>query len=135
MLQFAAHRHLANLAREMVVDTALPSNLFIWSQLGSMLAAAMSSQIGTGIFLSMFYSGSAESAFYSIEHIMRSVAGGFMIRYAHVNGSSVIFGCVYIHIFRGFYFGCFILHRDLGNGRMRLLAVTISFFGLAYSLS
>lgn len=99
--------HLASLANEFVVDTALPSSLNYWYQIGSILALAMFSQIMTGIFLAMFYVSSIDLAFQSIEYIMRDVAGGWMIRYLHANGASIIFLSCYIHIYRGIRYGAY----------------------------
>jgi ubiquinol-cytochrome c reductase cytochrome b/c1 subunit len=100
-------KHLFSLANEFVGDTALPSALNSWYQIGSILAVAMLSQVITGIFLAMFYVSSVDWAFYSIEYIMRDVAGGWIIRYLHANGASLIFGCVSLHIFRGIYYGSY----------------------------
>ena len=101
------NKHLFSLANELVVDAALPSTLNFWYQIGSLLALAMIVQIATGIFLAMFYVSSIDLAFYSIEYIMRDVSGGFMIRYLHANGASVIFGFLYLHIYRGLYYGSY----------------------------
>ena len=60
-----------------------------------------------GIFLAMFYVSSIELAFYSIEYIMRDVSGGFMIRYFHANGASVLFGFLYWHLYRSIYYGSY----------------------------
>ena len=60
-------------------------------------------QIVTGIVLAMHYYASADGAFNSVEHIMRDVNAGWMMRYAHANGASFFFIVVYIHIFRGLY--------------------------------
>jgi quinol-cytochrome oxidoreductase complex cytochrome b subunit len=96
-----------NLSYELLVDSALPSGINYWFQLGSILALAMLSQILTGLFLAMFYVSSSDLAFNSIEYIMRDVPFGWIIRYLHANGASIIFGCIYLHIFRGFYYGSF----------------------------
>ena len=106
-MQYLVNKHLWSLANEFVVDTALPCNLNYWYQIGSILALAMFSQVMTGIFLAMFYVSSVDLAFYSIEYIMRDVAGGWMIRYLHANVASIIFGCIYLHIYRGIYYGSF----------------------------
>jgi len=70
-------------------------------------------QVITGIFLAMHYIASPEHAFNSIEHIMRDVNYGWLIRYLHANGASMFFLVVYIHLFRGLYFGSFMSPRQL----------------------
>ena len=64
-------------------------------------------QIVTGIVLAMHYDPSAANAFNSVEHIMRDVNYGWLIRYIHANGASMFFIAVYIHIFRGMYYGSY----------------------------
>jgi ubiquinol-cytochrome c reductase cytochrome b subunit len=70
-------------------------------------------QIITGIILAMWYFASAEGAFNSVEHIMRDVNSGWMMRYAHANGASFFFIVVYIHIFRGLYYGSYKAPREM----------------------
>ncbi len=64
-------------------------------------------QLITGLFLAMHYSSDTNQAFDSVEHIMRDVNNGWFLRYAHANGASFFFISVYIHIFRGLYYGSF----------------------------
>ena len=68
-------------------------------------------QILTGIFLAMHYTPHIDLAFASVEHIMRDVNYGWLLRYIHANGASMFFIVVYIHIFRGLYFGSYIRPR------------------------
>ena len=78
-----------------------PKNLnwmWIW---GIVLTFCLALQIITGIVLVMHYTPHVDMAFASIEHIMRNVNGGHMIRYLHMNGASLFFIAVYAHIFRG----------------------------------
>jgi ubiquinol-cytochrome c reductase cytochrome b subunit len=70
-------------------------------------------QIVTGIFLAMFYTPHASTAFQSIEHIMRDVNYGWLIRYLHANGASMFFVAVYLHIFRGMYYGSYKAPREI----------------------
>jgi quinol-cytochrome oxidoreductase complex cytochrome b subunit len=70
-------------------------------------------QIISGIVLAMHYIPDVTLAFFSIEHIMRDVNYGWLIRYVHANGASMFFIVVYIHIFRGLFFGSFIHPREL----------------------
>jgi len=69
-------------------------------------------QLVTGIFLAMHYTPHIDLAFVSVEHIMRDVNYGWLLRYAHANGASMFFIAVYIHIFRGLYYGSYIHPRE-----------------------
>ena len=69
--------------------------------------------IVTGIFLAMQYTPSADLAFDSVERIMRDVNYGWLLRYAHMNGASMFFAIVYIHLFRGLYYGSYKSPREL----------------------
>lgn len=90
-----------------------PLNLnYFWS-FGSAAGILLVFQILTGIFLSMHYVPDINLAFNSVEHIMRDVNNGWFLRYMHANGASVFFILVYIHIFRGLYYGSFIYPRGL----------------------
>jgi ubiquinol-cytochrome c reductase cytochrome b subunit len=82
----------------------------MWS-FGSLAGFCLVIQILTGIFLAMHYTPHIDYAFDSVEHIMRDVPGGWLIRYIHANGASMFFIVVYIHIFRGLYYGSYIYPR------------------------
>ena len=82
-----------------------PKNLNYWWTFGGILTFFLIVQIVTGIILAMHYVAHVDLAFISIEHIMRNVNYGWLIRYVHANGSSMFFLAVYIHIFRGLYYG------------------------------
>jgi ubiquinol-cytochrome c reductase cytochrome b subunit len=69
--------------------------------------------IATGIFLAMHYTPHVDYAFNSVEHIMRDVNGGWLLRYLHMNGASMFFVLVYIHLFRGLYYGSYKNPREL----------------------
>lgn len=91
----------------------VPKNInYAWN-FGVLAGVALMIQIITGIILAMHYTGSAATAFQSVEHIMRDVNGGWMFRYAHANGASFFFIVVYIHIFRGLYYGSYKAPREL----------------------
>jgi len=108
------HRRLPIVA--LVYDTLMiptPRNLnwmWIW---GIVLAFCLVLQIATGIVLAMHYTPNAEMAFASVEHIMRDVNGGTMLRYLHANGASLFFFAVYLHIFRGLYYGSYKEPREV----------------------
>jgi len=70
-------------------------------------------QLLTGIFLAMHYTPNVNLAFSSVEHIMRDVNGGWILRYVHANGASAFFIVLYIHIAKGLYYGSYLYPRQL----------------------
>lgn len=84
----------------------------MWS-FGSTAGLCLVIQIVTGIFLAMHYTPHVDLAFSSVEHIMRDVNNGWLIRYIHANGASMFFIVVYCHIFRGLYYGSYMYPRGL----------------------
>src|SRR4026209_907272 len=84
-----------------------PRNLNYWWTFGAILSLCLASQLITGIILVMHYTPSADHAFASVEHIMRVVNYGWLIRYMHANGASMFFIAVYIHMLRGLYYGSY----------------------------
>ncbi len=90
-----------------------PKNLNWWWIWGIILAFCLALQIATGIILAMHYTPHVDLAFASIEHIMRDVRGGHMLRYLHANGASLFFVAVYIHMFRGMYYGSYKAPREI----------------------
>nr|ALO20729.1 cytochrome b [Proboscidactyla flavicirrata] len=91
-----------------VVDLPSPSNIsYLWN-FGSLLGYCLVIQIATGIFLAMHYCSDVSLAFNSVVHICRDVNYGFLLKYAHANGASLFFLCVYIHIARGLYYGSYL---------------------------
>ncbi|MDH3662327.1 MAG: cytochrome b/b6 [Alphaproteobacteria bacterium] len=90
-----------------------PRNLSYWWNFGSLAGIALTLQIMTGIVLAMHYTPHVDYAFASVEHIMRDVNYGWLLRYAHANGASFFFIAVYIHIFRGLYYGSYKNPREL----------------------
>jgi len=94
-----------------IINYPTPINLnYMWS-FGSMAGICLGIQILTGIFLAMHYSSHVDYAFGSVEHIMRDVNNGWLIRYLHANGASMFFIVTYCHIFRGLYFGSYMNPR------------------------
>jgi len=84
--------------------------MWIW---GIVLAFCLVLQLVTGIVLAMHYTPEVSLAFASVEHIMRDVNGGYMLRYLHANGGSLFFVAVYLHIFRGLYYGSYKSPREI----------------------
>ena len=96
-----------------LVDYPTPKNLNYWWNFGSLAGICLVIQIVTGIVLAMHYTPHVDLAFNSVEHIMRDVNYGWLIRYIHANGASMFFVVVYIHIFRGLYFGSYQAPREI----------------------
>ena len=90
-----------------------PKNLNYWWNMGSLAGIMLVLQIVTGVVLAMHYTPHASMAFDSTEHIMRDVNYGWLLRYMHANGASFFFIVVYIHIFRGLYYGSYKAPREI----------------------
>ena len=104
---------LLKMVNSYIIDSPQPSNLsYLWN-FGSLLAFCLIIQIITGITLAMHYNPSVLEAFNSVEHIMRDVNNGWLIRYLHSNTASAFFFLVYLHIGRGLYYGSYRAPRTL----------------------
>jgi ubiquinol-cytochrome c reductase cytochrome b subunit len=104
---------LLRLVNSYIIDSPQPSNLsYLWN-FGSLLAFCLVIQIITGVTLAMHYNPSVLEAFNSVEHIMRDVNNGWLIRYLHSNTASAFFFLVYLHIGRGLYYGSYRVPRTL----------------------
>ncbi|OYW22475.1 MULTISPECIES: cytochrome bc complex cytochrome b subunit [unclassified Sphingomonas] len=91
----------------------VPRNLNYFWNFGVLAGVALVLQIVTGIVLAMHYAANGAIAFDSVEHIMRDVNSGWMLRYAHANGASMFLAVVYIHIGRGLYYGSYKAPREM----------------------
>jgi ubiquinol-cytochrome c reductase cytochrome b subunit len=104
---------LLRLLNSYLIDASQPSNIsYLWN-FGSLLAVCLVIQLATGITLAMHYNPSVLEAFNSIEHIMRDVENGWLIRYLHSNTASAFFFLVYLHVGRGLYYGSYRAPRTL----------------------
>jgi ubiquinol-cytochrome c reductase cytochrome b/c1 subunit len=104
---------IISLVHSSFVAYPVPRNLsYLWT-FGGILTVMLVSQIITGVVLAMHYTPDAKLAFSSIEHIMRDVNYGWLLRYLHSNGASMFFVAVYIHIFRGLYYGSYKEPREV----------------------
>jgi ubiquinol-cytochrome c reductase cytochrome b subunit len=104
---------LLKLVNSYIIDSPQPSNIsYLWN-FGSLLAFCLVIQIATGVTLAMHYNPSVLEAFNSVEHIMRDVNNGWLIRYLHSNTASFFFFLVYLHIGRGLYYGSYKAPRTL----------------------
>jgi ubiquinol-cytochrome c reductase cytochrome b subunit len=104
---------IVRLAFDSAIDYPTPKNLNYWWTFGGILAFCLATQILTGVVLAMHYTPNADLAFNSVEHIMRDVNYGWLIRYIHANGASMFFLAVYIHIARGLYYGSYKAPREV----------------------
>jgi len=95
------------------VSYPAPINLNYLSSFGFTAGICLMVQLITGIFLSMHYTPQVDLAFYSVEHIMRDVNYGWLLRYFHANGASLFFIVLYIHIGKGLYFGSYCYPKGL----------------------
>jgi quinol-cytochrome oxidoreductase complex cytochrome b subunit len=95
------------LVNSYLIDSPQPSSINYWWNLGSLLGLCLVIQIVSGILLAMHYSSHIELAFDSVEHIMRDVNAGWLIRYTHANGASFFFICMYLHIAKALYYGSY----------------------------
>jgi len=91
----------------------VPRNLNYFWNFGVLAGVALTIQLVTGIVLAMHYAANGLVAFDSVEHIMRDVNSGWMLRYAHANGASFFFIVVYLHIFRGLFYGSYKAPREM----------------------
>ena len=104
---------LLKLVNSYLIDASQPSNISYAWNFGSLLLICLIIQIITGVTLAMHYSPNVLEAFNSIEHIMRDVNNGWLVRYLHSNTASAFFFLVYLHIGRGMYYGSYRSPRTL----------------------
>jgi len=104
---------ILRLGNNFLIDSPQPLNLSYMWNFGSLLAFCLIIQIVTGVTLAMHYNPSVAEAFNSVEHIMRDVNNGWLIRYLHSNTASAFFFIVYLHIGRGVYYGSYKAPRTL----------------------
>ena len=110
---FEARLPIMGLVRASFIDYPTPRNLNYWWTFGGILTLLLTAQIITGVVLVMHYTPHADMAFNSVEHIMRDVNYGWLLRYLHSNGASMFFFAVYIHMFRGMYYGSYKEPREV----------------------
>ena len=114
-----------------------PKNFNYFWNFGALAVINLFVMIATGIFLSMNYNASTAGAFDSVERIMRDVNYGWLLRYVHMNGASMFFIIIYIHIFRGMYYGSYKAPRELlwmTGVTLFLLLMATGFHGLRAAL-
>jgi len=104
---------IIRLGWDSVIDYPTPKNLNYWWTFGGILTVCLMIQIVTGVVLAMHYVPHIDHAFASVERIMRDVNYGWLVRYMHANGASMFFIAVYIHMFRGLYYGSYKAPREV----------------------
>nr|QXQ00363.1 apocytochrome b [Tuber umbilicatum] len=123
---------LLRMVNSYIIDSPQPSNISYWWNFGSLLGLCLVIQIISGVTLAMHYNPSVNEAFSSVEHIMRDVQNGWLIRYLHSNTASGFFFLVYLHIGRGLYYGSYQNPRTLvwGIGTVIfILMIATAFLG------
>lgn len=94
-------------------DFYVPKNLNFYYCFGALALLVLANQFLTGLWLSFFYTPTVQSAFQSIETIMRDVNYGWLLRYMHTTGASAFFLVIYVHLFRGLLYGSYQRPREL----------------------
>ena len=102
-----------NVVTDHLIDYPTPINFNYWYNFGLLSGICLGIQLLTGIFLAMHYTPHIDYAWLSVEHIMRDVNYGWLLRYMHANGASMFFICVYVHLLRGLYYGSYKSPRGL----------------------
>lgn len=123
---------LLKLVNSYIIDSSEPSNISYFWNFGSLLGVCLIIQIITGVTLAMHYSPNVLEAFNSVEHIMRDVNNGWLVRYLHSNTASLFFTLVYLHIGRGIYYSSYRAPRTLVwaiGTVMLILLIAIGFLG------
>jgi ubiquinol-cytochrome c reductase cytochrome b/c1 subunit len=113
MKWFEARLPIAGLVHSSFIAYPTPRNLNYWWTFGGILSFMLAAQIVTGVVLAMHYTPHVDYAFNSVEHIMRDVNYGWLLRYLHSNGASMFFLACYIHIARGLYYGSYKEPREV----------------------
>ena len=103
---------LLNVVQNHLISYPTPSNLTGNWNWGVLAGLCLVLQILTGIFLAMHYTAHVDLAFHSVQHLMRDVPNGWLLRYLHQNGQSLFFIVVYMHIFRGLYYTSYSQPRE-----------------------
>ena len=126
-MKIIKQNYILGIINDYLIDSPAPRNLnYMWN-IGSQLGLNLIIMIITGISLAMHYTPNIELAFGSIEHIMRDVNNGWILRYIHANGASLFFIWVYIHIGRGLYYGSYKSPR----GILWIIGIIIYFIMMA----
>lgn len=113
MIRFFKKDPVIRAVSDSLYNYPAPANLTYFWNFGVYALTILGVQVVTGLILAMHYISDFNLAFLSVEHIMRDVNYGWLFRYTHANGASMFFIVVYIHMFRGLYYGSFIRPRAI----------------------
>nr|YP_011004823.1 cytochrome b [Leptomastidea bifasciata]WPT46964.1 cytochrome b [Leptomastidea bifasciata] len=127
------NNNILKIIQSSFINLPSPLNISILWNFGSLLGLMLSMQIISGLFLSMHYCPEINMAFNSIIHIMQDVNYGWLIRLMHLNGASLFFICLFIHIGRGMYYNSFLFYKVWISGMMIFLLTMMTAF-LGYVL-
>jgi len=116
-----------------LIDLAVPINISVFWNFGSLLGLCLGIQLITGILLAIHYAPSIDLAFLSVSHIVRDVNYGWLLRNLHANGASFFFLCIYIHIGRGYYYSSFLV-KELWNTGVLIYVLLIATAFIGYVL-
>nr|ABN15036.1 cytochrome b [Fukomys sp. PAVD-2007] len=128
MINIRKSHPLMKIINHSFIDLPTPSNISSWWNFGSLLGICLIMQIITGLFLAMHYTADTTTAFSSVAHICRDVNYGWLIRYAHANGASMFFICMYVHVGRGIYYGSYMFTETWNMGIILLFSVMATAF-------
>nr|WP_025829328.1 cytochrome b N-terminal domain-containing protein [Acetobacter persici] len=121
---------VASAFRKEYVDFPMPRNLnWLWN-FGAILVVVLLLMLATGIFLAMNYTPTSADAFFSVEAIDRQLSGGWLLRGMHMTGANLFLAALYIHLFRGLYYGSYKAPRELLwlSGLVLLVMVMVTAF-------
>ena len=121
---------LTSFVKRELTDYPTPRNLSYWWNFGFLAGFVLVLQIATGIFLAMHYKADVNLAFDSVQHIMRDIKYGWLLRYLHSTGASAFFVVIYIHMARTLYYGSYRAPRELlwWTGQVLMLLIMASAF-------
>nr|QTT79699.1 cytochrome b [Platyscapa corneri] len=119
---------LLSIINSSLINLPTPMNISIWWNFGSLLGVCLMCQIITGLLLSMHYTANINMAFNSVIHIIQDVNYGWLIRLMHLNGASMFFICMFIHIGRNLYYNTFKSHKPWNMGVIIFLVTMMTAF-------
>lgn len=133
MITKRREQYLVNIVSHSLWDLPSPSTITYFWNFGSTLGLCLVVQIVTGLFLTFHYTSYAQESFSSVVEIMREVWSGWAIRFIHINGASIFFVFIYLHLFRGLFYMRSV-HKNVWNRGVLIIIVLIAISFLGYVL-
>lgn len=133
IFSFIKHHPALKIINGALIDLPSPRTISVWWNFGSLLGLCLTTQLISGLFLAIHYTGDIRAAFERVRHIGRDVNRGWLLRTIHANGARFFFICLYTHAGRGIYYGSFVYQETWGIGVIILLIVMAAAF-LGYVL-